>query len=724
MRRIIRTLCLCVVTILGSLFLFCTNAEAKEVMVLVPHEDDEVLIAAGVIRNGVQNGDSVKVVLVTNGDYEGLGATRIKESIAALTYLGVEKENIFFLGYGDTGSEYDIRFIYRLFYAESDSQVFTSRIGSSTYGNPEVGVSDYHYLKHGVHGNYNRETIFSDILSIIDENRPDDIYTTSLYDYHGDHVGVYLFANEALCTIKRNDPSYSPVLHQAMVHAKGGANDSTWPVRDGLDDIPSSFTEPGTLSSYSLLEWNTAERIPVPASMRNANREDNEKYRAISMYASQTASADAYLHAFTKADEVFWRKDYSNIALFADVNVSSENIQTKQQGAKAIDGITDGYPRFTQHEWATNGEGAGAWIKLTWDQTFSINRIVLFDRPNATDQIIRAELQFSDGTSIAVDDIPNNGCEKVISFSTKQVTWVKLVVNEANGENIGLSEIEVYGYSAENTIAGNKTNGTTVDVCDADLTFSKIFVNQPMDATSIKLNIAAPSQRVKCAIYADDAGTPGIVLGETIEAMSPTTGWVDFDFSNSIRLNSESYYWVAIWGNAHLSVRADAGGTGLYTPNYSYGNLPTKPTGLVSNFFTHCVYIDGVPCGAKYEAEEALLSGSTYIDSYGAGYSGTGYVGGLDLGFGNAITFQVSANEASTYLMDVRYANGTGSAQRMKLYINGSYIKDITFSNTGEWGYTWATVASSVPLLPGSNNVKIQFEEDCGAADIDFIRIY
>lgn len=724
MHRFLRTLCICAAAVLGSLALFCTTAEAKEIMVMVPHEDDEVLIAAGVIKSGIQNGDTVKVVLVTNGDYEGLGETRIQESIDALTYLGVEKDNIYFLGYGDTGSEYDISFVYRLFYAESDTQVFSSRIGTSTYGNATIDAMDYHYLKHGVHGNYTRATIYDDIFSVINENRPDDIYTTSLYDYHGDHVGVYLFANEALCAIKRNDPSYAPVLHQAMVHAKGGANDSTWPVRDEANSALSSFTEPGNIADYSLLDWNSAERIPVPASMQNATRENNEKYRAISMYSSQTAAADAYLHAFTKADEVFWRKDYSNIALLADVSVSSENVTTKQEGRKAIDGIADGYPRFTQHEWATVGETCGAWIKLAWNQTFSVNRVVLYDRPNSNDHIKRATLMFSDGTAIAVGELSNNGKETTISFPTKQITWVKLRVEEAAGENIGLTEFEVYGSKTEDGVVGNKTNGATIDVCDADLTFSRIFVDQSIDAAAVKLNIANPSQKVKCAIYSDFTGSPCNVLMETSEKSSPGTGWITMDLNGSIRLESDTYYWIAIWGDGDLSVRADTGGSGVYTADYLYGSWPSSPVGLNTNGFAHCVYVEGIPCGEKYEGENAQINGTTYVDLYGSGYSGNGYVGGLDLAVGNSLTFQVTATQNSIYHMDVRYANATGSAQKLNLYINDVYVREIVFANTGEWGYTWATCKVSIPLVNGRNSIKFQFDEGCGATDIDYIRVY
>ena len=43
--------------------------ECNNVMVIVPHQDDEILMSAGVIRVCEQNNVPYTVVMVTNGDY-------------------------------------------------------------------------------------------------------------------------------------------------------------------------------------------------------------------------------------------------------------------------------------------------------------------------------------------------------------------------------------------------------------------------------------------------------------------------------------------------------------------------------------------------------------------------------------------------------------------------------------------------------------------------------
>ena len=39
------------------------------IMVLVPHEDDEILMCAGIMENAVRYGVKLTVVIATNGDY-------------------------------------------------------------------------------------------------------------------------------------------------------------------------------------------------------------------------------------------------------------------------------------------------------------------------------------------------------------------------------------------------------------------------------------------------------------------------------------------------------------------------------------------------------------------------------------------------------------------------------------------------------------------------------
>ena len=112
--------------------------------------------------------------------------------------------------------------------------------------------------------------------------------------------------------------------------------------------------------------------------------------------------------------------------------------------------MVDGYPGDYTKEWVTRGETVGAWLKLTWSSPVTVDRIVLHDRPVDTNQITGAVLQFSDGSSVPVGALPNDGTGLSLEFTARTITSVTLTVTSVSATtiNVGLSEIEVYGAAA------------------------------------------------------------------------------------------------------------------------------------------------------------------------------------------------------------------------------------------------------------------------------------
>ena len=80
--------------------------QAGGLLVVAPHPDDELLMAAGVIASAKARGEQVKIVVMTNGDYSGptVGLLRQNETVLGLIqYLGVTEDDVIFLGYPDGG---------------------------------------------------------------------------------------------------------------------------------------------------------------------------------------------------------------------------------------------------------------------------------------------------------------------------------------------------------------------------------------------------------------------------------------------------------------------------------------------------------------------------------------------------------------------------------------------------------------------------------------------
>ena len=112
-----------------------------------------------------------------------------------------------------------------------------------------------------------------------------------------------------------------------------------------------------------------------------------------------------------------------------------------------MDGAIDGYPGDYTREWATTGQGTGAFLNLAWSAPYSVNQVVLYDRPNLNDNITNATLTFSDGSSIVTGPLNNNGTATTFSFPARVVTGMRMtvtVVSSSTG-SVGLSEIQVYG---------------------------------------------------------------------------------------------------------------------------------------------------------------------------------------------------------------------------------------------------------------------------------------
>jgi LmbE family N-acetylglucosaminyl deacetylase len=135
-----------------------------------------------------------------------------------------------------------------------------------------------------------------------------------------------------------------------------------------------------------------------------------------------------------------------DVALSATATASSENTSTGQTASKAIDGVVSGYPSDPTAEWATVGGGAGSWLLLTWSSPVTFDTLVLYDRPNLNDQITGGNIVFSDGSTLTIGTLINNGSANCYTFPAKTVISLQLNITSVSSstQNIGLSEIQLY----------------------------------------------------------------------------------------------------------------------------------------------------------------------------------------------------------------------------------------------------------------------------------------
>lgn len=195
------------------------------VLVIAPHPDDEVIGCAGVILRALEAKKRVTVVILTNGDghvaltaavakkerekltpedFIKAGALRQSHSVAAMRRLGVPRENLIFLGYPDGGLE-------KMWQMEDNTafrQMLTQK--RETYG---VTERDYHSLKHDKAAPYVKASVVADLVEIIRDRKPGEVFVSHESDKHGDHRAAFWYAREALRTVKFDGRFLSFVVH-------------------------------------------------------------------------------------------------------------------------------------------------------------------------------------------------------------------------------------------------------------------------------------------------------------------------------------------------------------------------------------------------------------------------------------------------------------------------------------------------------------------------------
>ena len=88
-------------SIILTVILFYVGLSIAKILVISPHPDDDVITAAGITYQAIQNQEPVKIIYITNGDfYDGTstGYFRQGEAVSAQNYLGMIEDDLIFLG--------------------------------------------------------------------------------------------------------------------------------------------------------------------------------------------------------------------------------------------------------------------------------------------------------------------------------------------------------------------------------------------------------------------------------------------------------------------------------------------------------------------------------------------------------------------------------------------------------------------------------------------------
>lgn len=423
----------------------------KNVMVFVPHQDDELNILSGVIEEYVSAGSKVRIVYMTYGDYWGLQETRVSEALNVASFYGIDSSDVIFFGYGD---QWEGTHIYNM----AGDEVATSHNGkNATYD--VNGVTPYR------HESYTRNNLLNDFESVITEYMPDTLFCID-YDTHNDHIANSLLFEEAMGNVLKANEGYNPTVYKAFGYS------TAWYAVEDFYDCDNVLSTVSTSSQSFLTEnncynWADRVRFPVATSSLGFLMSGTTTYRGYALHASQDTSWN--MIRVINSDKVFFQRDTSSLVYKADITVSSSSEDAyKLNDFKIVDTLD------VNMEY-NNDFCAGVWCPDEWDNDkevtvkFSspqdISCIRLYDSPSVYDNVLSAEITLSDGTEISCEDINKNGAATDITFNKKHgISGFTVRITSAEGTAYGFSEVEAYStlpdYSADAYVKIQDTEGT------------------------------------------------------------------------------------------------------------------------------------------------------------------------------------------------------------------------------------------------------------------------
>ena len=412
----------------------------KRILVLVPHEDDEINTCGNLIRMLADARADISIVFSTNGDWKYTADVRMRETAASARVLGIPSDKLFFLGYGDSFNNNERT---HMFYTEHTPSV--SAAGhSETYGTAKF--PDYAFQCRQEHSAYTKKAFIRDLISVILKVKADWIICTD-FDEHPDHRMLTLSFDRAIGIIRRKYPEYKPEVWKRFAYALAYTAVADYSaINNPETKKPSvSLTEKYAfdLVGSSIYKWEDRIRIPVidkdglPIWKKTIGK-------ALLKHKSQyiITHADRILNS----DEVYWGRRTDGISYDATIETSSGNGEYLNDFMlNNVCDIDSPAPEFKDYYWKPEDHDKLKMARFTWNEPQTIEQIVLYGSMDDTSQIDQLQIRLSNNQVITVSDVPNNGNPVYVNTGhCEGITSCELAILNAHGNAYGLSECEFY----------------------------------------------------------------------------------------------------------------------------------------------------------------------------------------------------------------------------------------------------------------------------------------
>ena len=366
----------------------------QKVMLIVPHQDDDLNVLGGVIEEYVRYGSEMTVVFVTNGDYAGLAETRYREALDVLLQIGIPGDHVVFLGYGDSWRE-DGPHIYNA----ASKQVMESHAGHrKTYG-----TSVHPAYREGKE--YTVDNLTRDLQDVILEYQPDVIFCSD-YDSHVDHKAVSLLFDKVMGVLLKENPEYRPQIYKAYAYG------TAWEAEPdfygvNLLSTKNLFAEPYGQNPV-VYHWEERVRFPVEGAGLSRSLLSSRTYSLLKCYHSQGAASKAA--AIINGDKVAWYRPATSLVLGADITVSSgDGSRLNDFMLIDNDNIADEKRSPYDGAWIPDAEDEEKMVIVQLQEPSDIAVITLYDHPSDAGNVLNARIRFDDETEMETGPLDPDG---------------------------------------------------------------------------------------------------------------------------------------------------------------------------------------------------------------------------------------------------------------------------------------------------------------------------
>lgn len=382
----------------------------KRVLVIVPHEDDEICIMGGILGILAQNGAGIKLLFVTDGDYKYSSKVRRREAVHAAKVMGISPESMVFLGYHDTPNWHR----QHVYYDEIDHRT--------------------------------RENLINDILQVLLQFQPDYIFANDLDD-HVDHRAVSLVSEYAVGEALRKMPGYQPQIFKAFAYS---TSFYAKPDYRGVNLGDTDTADRGCLN-HPVYKWDERLRMPVERKSRTRWILNNIVYKGMFRHVSQNGIK--FAPAIANADQVYWcrntdslfrkGRDYSISVSSGNADRLSDFLYFEPDDIRLEKGVDLSYVTGL---WIPDADDNQKRLSIKFHTPSFIRSLRIVQNPDFSHHIDRIAMIIN-GMEERIVRLSCDQTVEEIPFDERiAVCEISLIVLETRGMNAGIGEIEIYGH--------------------------------------------------------------------------------------------------------------------------------------------------------------------------------------------------------------------------------------------------------------------------------------